>query len=179
MNRTFTPRLGPAVLERLKAYAERFRPQLNRARQALSRRGLPARPAWSMIRLFPKPASIRWAFSASTAGPWARRPIANAPCRCTTWPPKGTARLRCGCICRGPGSMTRPGWIGPGAPRGTPRLDQGPNRPGAPGPSPCRRLTGPGGSGRCGLRGVRALPPGISGARCVLCGGRQRVDGRL
>jgi SRSO17 transposase len=35
MNRTFTPRLGPAVLERLEAYAERFRPHFNRLRQAL------------------------------------------------------------------------------------------------------------------------------------------------
>jgi SRSO17 transposase len=34
MNRTFTPRLGPAVLKRLEAYAERFRPHFNRARQA-------------------------------------------------------------------------------------------------------------------------------------------------
>ena len=34
MNRTFTPRLGPAVLERLEAYAERFRPHFNRTRQA-------------------------------------------------------------------------------------------------------------------------------------------------
>jgi SRSO17 transposase len=35
MNRTFTPRLGPAVLERLEAYADRFRPHFNRTRQAL------------------------------------------------------------------------------------------------------------------------------------------------
>src|SRR5438270_7388280 len=35
MNRTFTPRLGPAVLKRLEAYAERFRPHFNRSRQAL------------------------------------------------------------------------------------------------------------------------------------------------
>jgi SRSO17 transposase len=35
MNRTFTPRLGPIVLERLEAYAERFRPHFNRSRQAL------------------------------------------------------------------------------------------------------------------------------------------------
>jgi SRSO17 transposase len=34
MNRTFTPRLGPAVLERLAAYADRFRPHFNRTRQA-------------------------------------------------------------------------------------------------------------------------------------------------
>jgi SRSO17 transposase len=34
MNRTFTPRLGPAVLERLEAYADRFRPHFNRTRQA-------------------------------------------------------------------------------------------------------------------------------------------------
>jgi hypothetical protein len=34
MNRTFTPRLGPAVLERLEAYADRFRPQFNRTRPA-------------------------------------------------------------------------------------------------------------------------------------------------
>src|SRR4051794_2097272 len=34
MNRTFTPRLGPAVLKRLEAYADRFRPHFNRARQA-------------------------------------------------------------------------------------------------------------------------------------------------
>ena len=35
MNRTFTPRLGPAVLTRLAAYANRFRSHFNRARQAL------------------------------------------------------------------------------------------------------------------------------------------------
>jgi SRSO17 transposase len=35
MNRTFTPPLGPAVLERLAAYAERFRPHFNHPRQAL------------------------------------------------------------------------------------------------------------------------------------------------
>jgi SRSO17 transposase len=35
MNRTFTPRLEPAVLERLEAYAERFRPHFNHPRQAL------------------------------------------------------------------------------------------------------------------------------------------------
>jgi SRSO17 transposase len=34
MNRTFTPRLGPAVLERLEAYADRFRPHFNHPRQA-------------------------------------------------------------------------------------------------------------------------------------------------
>jgi len=34
MNRTFTPRLEPAVLERLEAYADRFRPHFNRTRQA-------------------------------------------------------------------------------------------------------------------------------------------------
>jgi len=34
MNRTFTPRLGPAVLKRLEAYADRFGPHFNRARQA-------------------------------------------------------------------------------------------------------------------------------------------------
>ena len=35
MNRTFTPRLGPAVLKRLEAYADRFRPHFNHPRQAL------------------------------------------------------------------------------------------------------------------------------------------------
>jgi SRSO17 transposase len=35
MNRTFTPRLGPAVLERLEAYADRFRPHFNHPRQGL------------------------------------------------------------------------------------------------------------------------------------------------
>jgi SRSO17 transposase len=35
MNRTFTPPLGPAVLKRLAAYAERFRPHFNHPRQAL------------------------------------------------------------------------------------------------------------------------------------------------
>jgi SRSO17 transposase len=35
MNRTFTPRLEPAVLERLEAYAGRFRPHFNHPRQAL------------------------------------------------------------------------------------------------------------------------------------------------
>jgi SRSO17 transposase len=35
MNRTFTPRLGPAVLKRLEAYADRFRPHFNHMRQAL------------------------------------------------------------------------------------------------------------------------------------------------
>ena len=35
MNRTFTPRLEPAVLERLVAYANRFRPHFNHPRQAL------------------------------------------------------------------------------------------------------------------------------------------------
>src|SRR5919206_4249928 len=35
MNRTFTPRLEPAVLERLEAYAERFRPHFNHPRQVL------------------------------------------------------------------------------------------------------------------------------------------------
>jgi SRSO17 transposase len=35
MNRTFTPRLEPAVLERLEAYADRFRPHFNHPRQAL------------------------------------------------------------------------------------------------------------------------------------------------
>src|SRR5690349_7835196 len=35
MNRTFTPRLGPAVLKRLEAYANRFRPHFNPPRQAL------------------------------------------------------------------------------------------------------------------------------------------------
>jgi SRSO17 transposase len=34
MNRTFTPPLGPAVLERLEAYADHFRPHFNRTRQA-------------------------------------------------------------------------------------------------------------------------------------------------
>jgi SRSO17 transposase len=34
MNRTFTPPLGPAVLERLEAFADRFRPHFNRTRQA-------------------------------------------------------------------------------------------------------------------------------------------------
>jgi SRSO17 transposase len=34
MNRTFTPPLGPAVRERLEAYADRFRPHFNRTRQA-------------------------------------------------------------------------------------------------------------------------------------------------
>jgi SRSO17 transposase len=34
MDRTFTPPLGPAVLERLEAYADRFRPHFNRTRQA-------------------------------------------------------------------------------------------------------------------------------------------------
>jgi SRSO17 transposase len=34
MNRTFTPRLGPAVLKRLAAYADRFRPHFHRTRQA-------------------------------------------------------------------------------------------------------------------------------------------------
>jgi hypothetical protein len=34
MNRTFTPQLEPAVLERLEAYADRFRPHFNRTRQA-------------------------------------------------------------------------------------------------------------------------------------------------
>jgi SRSO17 transposase len=34
MNRTFTPPLGPAVLERLEAYADRFRPHFNPTRQA-------------------------------------------------------------------------------------------------------------------------------------------------
>jgi SRSO17 transposase len=35
MNRTFTPRLGPAALKRLEAYADRFRPHFNHPRQAL------------------------------------------------------------------------------------------------------------------------------------------------
>src|SRR5256885_1382188 len=35
MNRTFTPRLGPAVLKRLEAYADRFRLHFNHPRQAL------------------------------------------------------------------------------------------------------------------------------------------------
>jgi SRSO17 transposase len=35
MNRTFMPRLGPAVLERLEAYADRFRRHFDRFRQAL------------------------------------------------------------------------------------------------------------------------------------------------
>jgi SRSO17 transposase len=35
MNRTFTPRLGPAVLKRLEAYADRFRPHFNHPRQTL------------------------------------------------------------------------------------------------------------------------------------------------
>jgi hypothetical protein len=35
MNRTFTPRLGPTVLKRLEAYADRFRPRFNHPRQAL------------------------------------------------------------------------------------------------------------------------------------------------
>ena len=35
MNRTFTPRLGPAVLKRLEAYANRFRPHFNHPRQGL------------------------------------------------------------------------------------------------------------------------------------------------
>jgi hypothetical protein len=35
MNRTFTPRLEPAVLDRLEAYADRFRPPFNHPRQAL------------------------------------------------------------------------------------------------------------------------------------------------
>jgi SRSO17 transposase len=35
MNRTFTPPLGPAVLERLEAYADRFRPHFNHPRQGL------------------------------------------------------------------------------------------------------------------------------------------------
>ena len=35
MNRTFTPRLGPAVLKRLEAYADRFRRHFNHPRQAL------------------------------------------------------------------------------------------------------------------------------------------------
>jgi SRSO17 transposase len=38
---------------------------------------------------------------------------------------------------------------------------------------------GPGGGGRCGLRGLGALAPGTGGARLVLCGGRDRADGRL
>ena len=39
MNRTFTPRLEPAVLERLEAYADRFRPHFNHPRQALWSQG--------------------------------------------------------------------------------------------------------------------------------------------
>jgi hypothetical protein len=35
MNRPFTPRLGPAVLKRLEAYADRFHPHFNHPRQAL------------------------------------------------------------------------------------------------------------------------------------------------
>ena len=35
MTRTFTPPLGPAVLERLEAYADRFRPHFNHPRQTL------------------------------------------------------------------------------------------------------------------------------------------------
>jgi SRSO17 transposase len=35
MNRTFTPRLEPAVLKRLEAYADRFRPHFNHPHQAL------------------------------------------------------------------------------------------------------------------------------------------------
>jgi hypothetical protein len=35
MNRTFTPRLGPAVLKRLEAYADRFGPHFTHPRQAL------------------------------------------------------------------------------------------------------------------------------------------------
>jgi SRSO17 transposase len=35
MNRTFTPRLGPAALKRLEAYADRFHPHFNHPRQAL------------------------------------------------------------------------------------------------------------------------------------------------
>src|SRR5674476_224772 len=34
MNRTYTPELAPEVLERLKAYADRFRDDFNRPRQA-------------------------------------------------------------------------------------------------------------------------------------------------
>jgi hypothetical protein len=35
MKRTFTPRLGTAVLKRLEVYAGRFRPHFNHSRQAL------------------------------------------------------------------------------------------------------------------------------------------------
>jgi hypothetical protein len=43
MNRTFTPRLGPAVLKRLEAYANRFRPALQPPPSSPLGRGLPAR----------------------------------------------------------------------------------------------------------------------------------------
>src|SRR5690349_5002609 len=76
-------------------------------------------------------------------------------------------------------SGARPAGAGRGAPRGTPRLDQGPDRPGVTGPSTRRRLAGPGGGGRFGLWGFGALPPRTGGTRLALCGGRQRANDRL
>src|SRR5690242_2472104 len=164
MNRTFTPRLGPAVLKRLEAYAERFRPHFNRARQArwagvylrglllegerksiepLSRRvsrpaelGAVADPeqalqqfvsqsSWdeaavarqyraTLAEALADPEGVfvvdshhlsqsRPAFGGGPApalrGFLARRPTANAPCRCIRWPRKVTAPCRCGCSC--------------------------------------------------------------------------------
>jgi SRSO17 transposase len=164
MNRTFTPPLGPAVLERLEAYADRFRPHFNHPRQALwsgvylrgliqegerksieplSRRvSLPAElaSAWptpsrpsnrSSTRAaldetavareyratmaeasadsdgvflvddttFPKAGQHSGGASASTAGPWARKLTASAPCRCIMWPRGATVPCRCGSIC--------------------------------------------------------------------------------
>src|SRR3954454_18867543 len=61
-------------------------------------------------------------------------------------------------------SGPRPAGAGRGAPAGTPGLDQGPDRPGVAGPSARRRLAGPGGGGRFGLRRVGAVSPGTGGA---------------
>ena len=165
MNRTFTPRLGPAVLKRLEGYADRFRPHFNHPRQALwggvylrgliqegerksiqpiSRRvSLPAELAavadpeqalqqfvnqssWDETAVareyraamaealadpdgvfvvddttFPKKGRHSVGVRApALRGALAKRLIANAPCRCTTWPREVTARCPCGCICR-------------------------------------------------------------------------------
>jgi SRSO17 transposase len=244
MNRTFTPQLGPAVLKRLEAYANRFRPHFNHPRQALwggvYLRGLiqegERKSIEPLSRRVSLPAELSTVVDPEQAlqqfvnqSSWDETAVAREYRAAlaealadpdgvfvvddTTFPKAGqhsvgVQRQHCGalgkkanCQCavslhyvapRGHGPLSMRLYLPPAWLEEPARLD----RAGVPpeerrdltkgqialellSPSACGRLARPGGGGRCGLRGFRALPPGIGSAGLALRGGRQRANDRF
>ena len=77
-----------------------------------------SRGRW-MTPAFPKTATTRWGYSASTRARWARRPTASSGCRSTRSPSRPAARWTGGCLCPSPGM--RPPWARGGRPATCPR----------------------------------------------------------